>query len=82
MMGEKYKARTVFSFQFNNNDVICGGGSEAGGAAGASGHGQLPHNVLPHLTVGLGLKVTSLDSPEAGYVLLTVSVVQVTLVTW
>ena len=39
----------------------------------ASRHGQLPHNVLPHLTVGLGVEVTGFYSREAGNVLLTVA---------
>ena len=39
----------------------------------ASRHGQLSHNVLPHLTGGLRVEVTSLYCREAGNVLLTVS---------
>ena len=39
----------------------------------ASRHGQLSHNVLPHLTGGLRVEVTSLYCREARNVLLTVS---------
>ena len=53
----------------------------------ASRHGQLSHDVLPHLTVGLGVQVTSsLDCREAGNVVFTMMIMMMrsmmTLTSW